>query len=104
MSLEITIAILLSLSTGIAAWIGVRRMLRHVGDPLFTERLFAHRMAMVYVYVAVITASAVLAPKAAVWLVPLTLLSIAVGGFPGRKTLHGETWTLPQYLASRIRL
>jgi Zn-dependent protease with chaperone function len=104
MTIRLGVAIALSLSAGVIAWAGGRRMLREADDPLFVDRLFAHRVAMIRIYFVLIIAAAVLAPEAALWLGPVALLSIAVGGFPARKTLYSETWSLPQYLGSRIRL
>ena len=104
MTIRLGVAILLALSASAVSWLGGRRMLRHIDDPLFTDRFFAHRMTMVRIYAVLFVAVGVLSPKHGYWLSALMLLCIAIGGFPARRREFDETWTLAQYLASRLRM
>ena len=104
MTLRLGLGIALAVLAGVVAWVGKRRFLKRLDEPLYTDRFYAHRMTMVRIYTAIFVANAVLAPRAGVWLHCLTVLSIMAGGFPSRRVIFGETWTFLEYLAQRIRL
>lgn len=77
-------------------------MVRRLDDPMFNDRFFAHRITMMRIYIVMLAGIGFLSPS--LWMLPLFLISIAVGGFPARKRIYNETWTLPRYLGNRLRM
>ena len=104
MTLRLGIAIALALLAGVATWVGKRRLVRHIDDPLYTDRFYDNRVALVRVYVVIFVLITALAPRWSVWLCGVAMFSIMTGGFPSRRLIFGETWTFIEYLAQRIRL
>lgn len=94
----------LTLLPGILAWLGGRRLVAAADDPCLPERLWALRRRLSSV-TAIILAFLLLGAGAGLtawttfwWAVPLLILGRALGGFPGRRRLLGETWSLLAYL------
>src|SRR6478672_7459486 len=104
MPIPIVIAIVLAISAGVMSFIGGRRMLRHVDDALYADRMFSHRVTMIRIHAVVILAIFAISPDASWWTVPLAFLSIATNGFPARRRLFDESWNFAAYLTNRIRM
>src|SRR5689334_19258434 len=104
MTWRLWVALALAIGGGVVSWLGGRRILRYVDDPLFIDRLFAHRIAMIRIYMVMVFAIGLLAGSWAPAALLIFYFAMAIGGFSSRKRLYDETWTLPQYLLNRVRL
>jgi len=85
-------------------WWWGRTLARAADDPLIAERLATHHSRCGTVAG---TCAAILflgLPSTTPFALPLLMVSYAAGGFPLRKTLYGETWSLVSYLAFLGRL
>jgi heat shock protein HtpX len=80
-----------------------RQAARFADDPALPERLFAGRRVTSRALFLPIVMLAVLTGRAAVWAIPLALIGYLAGGFPARRILFNETWSLPAYLSFKIR-
>lgn len=96
-------ALLLALAPGgIKLWLD-RSLWRRLDDPVLPERLMARRPVAPFLAACTLAAGAAVWPGHLSWMVPLTVLSLAAGGFPLRRALHGETWSLGAYLWFLVR-
>ncbi len=91
----------LVLVPGIHAWWTGRKLMERMDDPAFPELLFArgqHRSTISVI------AGAVAILAGGQWVLMFALLVIAqlAGGFPFRKAVFGETWSIGQYLRFSI--
>ena len=85
-------------------WWWGRALAHAVDDALVAERLAAHqsRSSAVAATCAVILFIGL--PSKTPFTIPLLMAAYAAGGFPLRRTLYGETWSLAGYLAFLGRL
>lgn len=97
-------AVALALCAAPVGWIAGRRIERHVADPLFAERLFAHRVTLTRVYLVLAMVAAVLARWHALWVVPLLIVAATVGGHPSRRAIYDDATPLLRFLADRLRI
>jgi len=95
----IAIAAILAVLPAAYAWWSGRQVLRSLDDPALAELLQARqrRMARVTVFAVVVSAFSV-GPLVAT----LALLGVLVAQYPIRRTVFGDEWSLPQYVASTI--
>ena len=95
--------LLIAVPPALRWWWG--RSLAHApDDPLLPERLMATGRRAGVVMGTCAATLALVWPSLAVWSVPLLVTLFAVAGFPLRKTLYQETWSLGTYLRYLARL
>ena len=85
-------------------WWWGRALARAADDPLIAERLAAHQSRCGAVAGACAAVLFIGLPSTTPVTTPLLLVAYAAGGFPLRKTLYGETWSLAGYLTFLGRL
>jgi Zn-dependent protease with chaperone function len=89
-----------------AAWrvLRGRSLARHLDSPALAERLQSGRNALTFVFALALTLLLVEFGAQAWWAVPLLLLSSLAAGWPLRRALFGETWSIGSYLWFYVRL
>ena len=85
-------------------WWWGRALARAADDPLIAERLAAHQSRCGAVAGACAALLFLGLPSTTPVTTPLLLVAYAAGGFPLRKALYGETWSLAGYLTFLGRL
>ena len=98
------LAIAIAAVPAIVTLIRGRRIARFADDPALPERLFASRRKASSVVVFTVAALLIFTGAAATWAIPLTVIAYFAAGFPLRRTLYNETWTLAVYLSFMLRL
>jgi Zn-dependent protease with chaperone function len=95
---------LVALTPGLRTWWSGRRLAAQLDDPAFPERLHSSQRlnGIVLAFCAVLLA--VLAAGSLFWTLPLLALTLIASGYPLRKAIHDETWSLGTYLAFFGRL
>jgi len=98
------ITIALALVPAALRWWWGRSIARRLDDPVIAERLVAHNTR-----VGVATGACAMLimsgwPSAFPWTMPLLVAAQSVAGYPLRKALYGETWSLAGSLAFKARL
>jgi hypothetical protein len=84
-------------------WTG--RQFRNAGeDPALAERWWALRTRATQVSFMTAFVAAILSPAWMGLLLPVQWLASAIGGFPARRVIFGESWTLGAYLFWSFRL
>ncbi len=96
--------VVIALTPAALRWWWGRALSRLADDPVLPERLAAHNRRFVRVSGGCAAVLVVGWPPWAIWSVPLLILAQAVGGFPLRKTLYQETWSLGARLSFSGRL
>ena len=94
---------LVALAPGVLVWRWGRRLVRSSGDPALPERVHAWRRRSIAAAATGVAVLVVLFSSALAWALPLLLLAFLAGGFPVRRALFGETWTLAAYLFHVVR-
>jgi Zn-dependent protease with chaperone function len=89
---------ILALAPGIYAWWTGRALLARVEDPAFPELLLARAQRRAHIATAAAVASAFIPGTQWLWAFPVFVVALLVGGFPFRRTLYGETWSVVAYL------
>jgi Zn-dependent protease with chaperone function len=84
-------------------WFG-RGIVRRASDPAVAERMLETARKTAPATVLAIAVLLVLSPRAAFWTLPLLLLLRLVAGYPIRRALFGETWSLTGYVSFFLRL
>jgi Zn-dependent protease with chaperone function len=84
-----------------AAWRG--RALRS-DDPLLVDRMTAYRGSIRGAALFTIVVALLFFGAQKPWLVPLQIVAVLIGGFPSRRRLYEEHWTLVTYLAHTVRV
>ncbi len=74
-------------------WLGTR-LLRRVDEATFPERLAAHHQLNRSVFALTVILLIWVFPHSAYWSLPLLILSRTAAGFPFRKQIYSETWSL----------
>lgn len=80
-----------------------RRLVRRLDDPLFPELLLAHMQRVGATAGGAIGAGIVLAHDYLGWTIVSMLLGVVVAGFPARKKIYRESWSLASYLSHTAR-
>lgn len=96
--------VLIALTPGAARWWWGRALARLADDPVLPERLAAFNRRFSAVAAGCAALLLVGWPSWAFWSVPLLIFGQAVGGFPLRKALYQETWSLGTRLSFLGRL
>jgi Zn-dependent protease with chaperone function len=81
-----------------------RRLAARLDDPTLPERLLVERQLVTFAFAASIAVIAVLWFGHLIWVVPLALTSVVAAGFPLRRRLLGESWSVRSYLWFMFRL
>ena len=81
-----------------------RTMARYLDDPAFPERLHGSRTLLTAVCAAVLAILIAIWPGQTWWSLPLFLLSFLAAGWPLRRVMFGETWSVGTYLWFYVRL
>jgi Zn-dependent protease with chaperone function len=89
---------------GLHRWWSGRRFRNADKDPALAERWWALRTRATQVSLISAFVAAVLSPAWMGLLLPVQWLASAVGGFPARRVVFGESWSLGTYLLWSFRL
>lgn len=82
-----------------------RTLTPQLNDPLIPERLLAHsRRNLAVLWLVIVCAILLGHPKHLFWALPLILVTRAASGYPLRRALFDERWSLPLYLGMMLRL
>ena len=81
-----------------------RIMARHVNDPAIPERLAGGRNVLSFIFTFVLVLEIALWARHTWWSVPLLLLTFLAAGWPMRRVLFGETWSVAEYVWFYVRL
>jgi Zn-dependent protease with chaperone function len=95
---------LIALLPALLSWWSGRRLATLADDPALPERLHASRRVHGMILVASFMGLATIATDSLFWSLPLLFISVMAAGYPLRKVLHGETWSLAAYLSFFVRL
>ena len=97
------LAVAIALVPAAAEWVRGRQLRRFADDPALPERLLAGRSVASTWFAFTIVALIALTGRAAIWAIPLAVIAYCAAGFPLRRLLYGETWSLPVYLSFVVR-
>jgi len=89
---------------GLHRWWSGRRFRNADEDPALAERWWALRTRATQVSLTSAFVAAILSPSWIGLLLPVQWLASAIGGFPARRVIFGESWTLGAYLFWSFRL
>ena len=103
-STRVLLAMAIAAVPAVLTYVRGRRIARFADDPALPERLFAGRRKATGAFVFTIAALIMLTGSAAIWATPLALIAYVAAGFPLRRILYDETWTLATYLSFVVRL
>jgi Zn-dependent protease with chaperone function len=92
------LAVIVVLAPGLHAWWTGRTLLARIEDPAFPELLLARMQRRGQIAAAAAVVSAFMPGSQWLWVFPLFVMGSLVGGFPFRRTLYGETWSVASYL------
>jgi hypothetical protein len=93
-----------ALVPGLHRWWSGRRFRNAYEDPALAERWWALRTRSTQVSFLSALVAVSLSPQWVGVLLPVQWLGSAIGGFPARRAVFGESWTLGAYLFWSIRL
>jgi Zn-dependent protease with chaperone function len=93
-----------ALLPGLHRWWSGRRFRNANEDPALAERWWALRTRSTQVSFFSALVAVALSPQWVGVLLPVQWLGSAIGGFPARRAVFGESWTLGTYLFWSIRL
>jgi Zn-dependent protease with chaperone function len=100
----IAAAVLLALTPAALRWWWGRSLSRLADDPVLPERLATHTRRVGMVAGGCAAALVIGWPRSAPWSVPVLAVAQTAAGFPLRKTLYQETWSLGAFLSFFGRL
>jgi hypothetical protein len=98
------VAALIALLPAILRWWWGRALARRLDDPALPERMLANRHRTGVAAGVPVGLLIVGWPGWAYWTLPLLIVARGIAGYPFRKTLYGETWSLTAYLFFFTRL
>jgi Zn-dependent protease with chaperone function len=98
------VAVLLALTPGILRWYWGHALGRLVDDPILPERLLASQRRHQLVIFTVTVGMFLLAVDQIIGLILLLVVGYLAAGYPLRKRLYNETWSVPAYLGFFGRL
>lgn len=96
------LAVLLALAPALVSWWTGRGILARADDPALPELLLERRRRMNQIALGGAIALGVLAGSSLVWALPLLWVALLVAGYPLRRTLFAERWSLPAFLRYAI--
>jgi Zn-dependent protease with chaperone function len=85
---------LLAVMPGAIVWWSGRQLAPRLDDPVLPERLAVSRRQHGIVFVVTLALLGTFAPWSLPWTVPLAVAAITAGGYPLRRVLYQETWSL----------
>jgi heat shock protein HtpX len=85
---------LLAIMPGAIVWWSGRQLASSLDDPVLPERLAVSRRQHGIAFVVTLALLATIAPWSLPWTVPLAVAAITAGGYPLRRVLYQETWSL----------
>jgi hypothetical protein len=91
---QVVIPLVASIAPGLYAWWTGRRIVALLDDPSFADLLLARSGRIVKVLAVSWAVSLVFGWRHAYWAVPLGMVSVLVGGFPARRVIFDEQWSL----------
>jgi len=97
------IAAAIAIFPAVFAYVRGRQIAKFADDPALPERLFAGRNVTTSCLIVCMSLLAVFLGRAAIWVVPLSLMAYFAAGLPLRRLLYNETWSLAFYLSFVIR-
>ncbi len=83
-------------------WLG-RQLVRRVADPAFPELRFAQGQRFLVVLAVSVAVGLVVSSAYPVLKIVFAVLAMLVAGFPARRKIFEETWSLPSYLWHTLR-
>jgi Zn-dependent protease with chaperone function len=101
--LPLLAALIAVLPGAFTLWRG-RQIARLADDPALSERLLANRTGNGAVSGFCLSILVVTAANDLAWALPLLIVTRIAAGYPLRKVLHRETWSLGAYLSFFLRL
>lgn len=85
-------------------WWSGRRLIRRIDDPAFPELRFAGAQRLVFIIAVSIAFSWLLDASVLVLKGALLLLALLIAGFPARRAIFEESWSLLAYLDHNLRV
>jgi Zn-dependent protease with chaperone function len=85
---------LLAIMPGAIVWWSGRQLAPRLDDPVLPERLAASRRQHGILFVVALALLGTFAPWSLPWTVPLAVAALTAGGYPLRRVLYQETWSL----------
>ena len=98
------VAVVLALTPAVLRWHWGRRLARLADDPALPERLLASQRRNQLAIFCATVGIVLLAPNSALWVMLLLLVAYLTAGYPLRKRLYNETWSVAAYLGFFSRL
>jgi Zn-dependent protease with chaperone function len=98
------LALLLAVLPGLHAWWGGRRLVRMSADPALPERYLGHRLRVAQAAGVAFACLLLLLRPHWIWAAPTMLAGVLAGGFPARRAILGESWTLGAYAGHVLRI
>lgn len=102
MPIPAPIVFLVALVPALVAWWTGRGILARADDPALPELLLDRRRRMSRITLVGAIGLGVVAGSALVWALPLLWIALLVSGYPLRRTLFAERWSLPSFLRYAI--
>jgi len=97
------LAALLGLAPALLTWWWGRELVARADDPLLPERLQRHRRRVLAASAACAVTAILCLPDSGTVAGLLVLVTVPIASFPARRALYREEWSLPAYLAFRLR-
>src|SRR5687768_9097087 len=79
-------------------------LVRDLEHPAFAEKLLTGRTPLAVVFVSVAAIEVVFWPRRSVLMLPLQLLTFMAAGWPLRRAMLGERWSVGAYLWFYVRM
>jgi len=98
------VAVVLALTPAVLRWHWGRGLARLADDPALPERLLASQRRNQLAIFCATVGIVLLAPNSALWVMLLLLVAYLTAGYPLRKRLYNETWSVAAYLGFFSRL
>jgi Zn-dependent protease with chaperone function len=81
-----------------------RALARHVDDPALAERIAAGRNLLSFAFTSCLVVLFIGWRSQSAWAIPLELVAYMAAGWPLRRVLFNETWSVGAYLSFYVRL
>src|SRR5262249_34673547 len=98
------VAVVLALTPAVLRWYWGRGLARLADAPALPERLLASQRRNQLAIFCAAVGLFLLAPDSALWVMLLLGVASLAAGYPLRKRLYNETWSVPAYLGFFGRL
>jgi Zn-dependent protease with chaperone function len=98
------LALLVAMAPALLRWWWGRSLARLADDPLIAERLAAHGTRVSAIAGACAVVLMIAWPASAWWALPLQIVTQSAAGYPLRRTLYSESWSLAACLGFYTRL